>query len=286
MTDYTEAMERLKDMLIASMGAPWHILEGKPMSGLLTDDQLLQKSILLNPHDDAPRLQYADWLEEHDGYAKCPKCNGRSPVESVYGYSLEFVVCSTCDGKSEVSNNYSLRAEFIRLQMRDHKASAKTDRELEYGHGFRFKWFPVPFDAKFSVIEADDIHDGNHYSCCVVKRGFIDEIHCTMDEFMTHGKAIARQHPVTKWVITDVAPWVLIEKEVCWWDSEVNPKNGELPNRLFKHLRSGESFYRTRHYSRGETGKQEAVADLEQACFHFAREGLEDHVPPPTSAIL
>ncbi len=97
-------------------------------------------AIIANPADDAPRLIYADWLDEHAGDVTCEPCNGHGVIlppmkmpkihERIGkdGRTERYYInepfkpiihpkCSTCNGTGRVSNGYVVRAEFIRVQI-------------------------------------------------------------------------------------------------------------------------------------------------------------------------
>lgn len=77
----------------------------------MTDRDALLAAILAHPEDDAPRIIFADWLDENAGTVHCPDCKARGAWQSWGG-----IGCSTCRGTGSVSNGYAERAEFIRVQ--------------------------------------------------------------------------------------------------------------------------------------------------------------------------
>lgn len=72
------------------------------------------------PEDDCPRLQYADWLDEHDRTESCRGCGGHGTVHwTLPAGSTEpnSGTCTRCRGSGRVPNHYAARAEFIRVQV-------------------------------------------------------------------------------------------------------------------------------------------------------------------------
>ncbi len=87
----------------------------------MTDGPALLRSVLANPGDDAPRLIYADWLDESAAANVCPQCGGhpeKVSAGSCGGQGLEDLdgKCFTCNSTGVVSNGNRERAEFIRVQ--------------------------------------------------------------------------------------------------------------------------------------------------------------------------
>lgn len=106
----------------------------------MSDSDALLAAILANPDDDAPRLVYADWLDENAVDVACGKCNGIGyalppirgiPVKERIGPDgrIERYMepqppliamhpkCENCNGTGHVSNGLAERAEFIRVQV-------------------------------------------------------------------------------------------------------------------------------------------------------------------------
>lgn len=102
----------------------------------MVDNPEFLSAILDRPADDAPRMVYADWLEENAGDGVCPQCRGsgkrhvsvpNTNLSAANGYSplTEYAewrgcrVCSKSDnevGSGRVSDGRRERAAFIRVQ--------------------------------------------------------------------------------------------------------------------------------------------------------------------------
>ncbi len=76
----------------------------------MTDQAAFLRAICENPADDAPRLQFSDWLEEREGTVRCQEC-------ITFGYMGEGRECGLCLGTGRISNGNAERAEFIRVQV-------------------------------------------------------------------------------------------------------------------------------------------------------------------------
>lgn len=84
-------------------------------------------AILDAPADDAPRLIYADWLDEHVADEWCATCSGRGTVEEGDYYRTRDRGCPRCGGKGSRSNGFAERAEFIRVQVELAKPADPND---------------------------------------------------------------------------------------------------------------------------------------------------------------
>lgn len=96
------------------------------------DEQALLRAVCVSPDDDAPRLVYADWLEERAGSVPCdceahggmrsdpPGLETRLAAEEAEGsptLSGAWVPCKGCGGSGRIPNYNAERAEFIRVQI-------------------------------------------------------------------------------------------------------------------------------------------------------------------------
>jgi repeat-companion domain TIGR02996 len=172
------------------------------------------RAICLAPEDDAPRLIFADWLDENDGSMACPKCGGHGTIVGPFvdgvheagkilgtdssGRLMMQTECVFCLGLGPVPNGYAARAEFIRLQIEDGETLVYNDawplttkpEELLRGKGHN--WMGQTY------------YDNGIGRRALWRRGFIDEIHCTLADFMAHAQDITLRQPVRRWVLTNV----------------------------------------------------------------------------------
>ncbi len=81
---------------------------------MTSDGQALLAAILAAPDDDAPRLIYADWLDEQNGEMPCSACDRGDTQGS---NKLWMSSCATCEHSGFVPNGFAERAEFIRCQV-------------------------------------------------------------------------------------------------------------------------------------------------------------------------
>lgn len=129
------------------------------------------RAICERPDDDAPRLVFADWLEENGGTVECDWCRGTGedrPPEPVvvgnvrYVYTGPLGPCPKCRGARTLPDGSRERAEFVRLQIELARLEAKRadlfndDRDWKECTEVSANWCPncgdctcpAPEDAK------------------------------------------------------------------------------------------------------------------------------------------
>jgi len=124
----------------------------------MTDGDDLYRAVLDSPEDDAPRLIYADWLDEH--------------------------------GRGE-------RAQFIRLQCAMDRVPAGTAR-----------WKPLFEKAQRLEREWRVVWTGpaqRHVVGAELRRGFVDEVRLTIDQFTVASEELVRLEPIRVWQFSAVA---------------------------------------------------------------------------------
>lgn len=80
---------------------------------MILEETVFLRAILDAPDDDAPRLAFADWLDEHGGPIECEVCENSGCNRLANGEIDTAWYCPVCDGQS---NGFAARAEFIRVQ--------------------------------------------------------------------------------------------------------------------------------------------------------------------------
>jgi uncharacterized protein (TIGR02996 family) len=204
----------------------------------VTDGDALLAAILHDPHEDLPRLAYADWLDEHGGSEDCGRCKGQGyeHVHNDMHYSPDTWQCKRCHGSGRVPNRYAERAEFIRVQIEAEQLNRivmsgiytpgppsnapdtskefsrlcdlrRRERELlELGRGAG--WWNVTavlpgkgWSRTWCLLDEAEGIKGT------VRRGFVDEIRLPLAAFTEQlARAVFREHPVTKVVLSDLGP--------------------------------------------------------------------------------
>jgi uncharacterized protein (TIGR02996 family) len=148
----------------------------------------LLQDIIAHKDEDAPRLIYSDWCEDH--------------------------------GESD-------RAEFIRVQCRLVKMPdgpivgrgelSRRKRDILFDHwpkwiheGFDHMSHDVGVSARddndFGVSFYDSSKGEKGHFDIAFSRGFISRVRCPLADWLTHGHMIAKAHPVEKVAVTDKSP--------------------------------------------------------------------------------
>jgi uncharacterized protein (TIGR02996 family) len=242
----------------------------------------LLNAIIANPEDDAPRLIFADWLDENVVESCCFICDGLGgKIESVYGFKTDIIPCGNCHGTGRVSNGFAERAALIRCQIKHPRwfgddTWMESANKNEDGYLDALSWLK----SSHCKDEFAATQDGNWVwnkqrpdgIVGIVRRGFVDEIHCTLQQWLDHGKDIVREHPVTKVMATDKKPFqrLLCEKEnrFAWWRHRVTSsiESPNIPSEVFCHLKDG-----TQSSWRGYELSEYAIEDLSRALLAWAK---------------
>lgn len=236
-----------------------------------TDELALLAAVCEHPADDTPRLAYADWLEDHAGGVACMRCAGTgklyewtckvcgaTPDEAgcvehdrgCYqidpdGGGTEWVEpegCDKCRGTGTVPDGRRERAEFIRAQV---EAARGVDigsmvlwNLLHHADG----WFPAVCEPlRLRWHDWGVMHDGtvhfeskHHTNEFFVRRGFVEEVRCTAEDWLTHADRIAWSpwKPVACHHCAEKAPdWEtgVIECRRCDGSGLLHERNDEPP---------------------------------------------------------
>lgn len=207
-------------------------------------------AIICRPDDDAPRLVFADWLDEH---------------------------------------GHDVRAEFIRVQCKlaEHSRSdTLTRRDVTHIMRHQLALWQTPVilhelpeadvvDLPPIVIDAGELLGGD--PGCIVRRGFIDEIRDWTAEFMRDGRRIAATQPVRRVSLLDKEPaHMTIGSRGLpmrrWVGSDAGLETlerMELPNSVYRLLQGG-------HVTRGGFIRsyqtlEESDAAVSAACVAWLR---------------
>lgn len=82
----------------------------------MTDFDRLLAAIRENPGEDAPRLVWADWLEENARTAACEACKGCGKIGIGNNGNPYMTTCDECHGTGRVSDGRAELAAFVRVQ--------------------------------------------------------------------------------------------------------------------------------------------------------------------------
>lgn len=232
-------------------------------------DTAFIRAICESPADDAPRLIYADWLEETARDVECDQPG--------YDDGEPHFQCPTCDGSGVVSDGRRERAEFIRVQCElalfdrwCHNADfhvqtprgvnidelRRRERELLAGNNRRW------FHGCPGLLDVTDSFTWDY------RRGFISHVTCSVADWLRHGRDIVQRQPVERVTISDKRPG-RFSNMIVWYGSAHPNSVYTLPLELWGHLRNARDDFSqwTNHYPT-EADALDAISD---ACLCWAR---------------
>jgi uncharacterized protein (TIGR02996 family) len=283
------------------LSGPDHLLGGESdLGGILhpdagaggsmsDDESAFIDAIREAPEDDAPRLVYADWLDEHAGTVPCDQCD-RGDTQ---GSSKQWMSsCAKCGHTGWVSNGSTERAEFIR-------------RACAHPHGLPFfrplSDIGVALRAGLDAYLDDRAFPGPNTANprqpgLLWHRGLIAEIRCfSCAAWLEHAAAVLERHPLERVVLSDKRPevWARTEAgvEAVWeWNPDHEDRYNALPPAIW-NLMSLALIERDPIF-RSYPSEKAAVDALSQACLRYglARlrgepdplpDGASSPLPPP-----
>lgn len=199
----------------------------------MTEDTALLARIIDNPADDAPRLVYADWLDE------------TGQCERAEFIRVQIELAKKYPGWSGVPADDTIAAK------EPYAALARREREL--WNASRLNGAPHPwigtlgFRIRSNWLSSHDepvmtIHPDGQRVELRLARGFPSHVSCPMAFWMAHGPAIVRAAPVERVTVTDKRPNLIRSRadRRCWqWDFEiagVPPRTHDLPKTLWRAI--------------------------------------------------
>jgi uncharacterized protein (TIGR02996 family) len=230
----------------------------------VSDRNAFLRAICEQPADDAPRLVFADWLDENGESERAEFIRVQCKLEEARQRAEVPHTCCTDDSDHGPCRTCE---PFKRLHRRS--------RQLleDFAHGwFRdaFPWLEQPLEP---------VYYAQWWGW--VGRGFVAEVACPLGDWLDHGKAICEQHPVERVRITDRVPYFSVsDNDWSWiytppdWDDEPHVLPRELWNILDQHDTSLSARVRARRYRT----REHALARLNVAVLTWARKQAE--LPP------
>ncbi len=255
----------------------------------MTADALLQ-AILANPGADAPRLIYADWLEERDGPGDAERA--------------EFVRVQ-CELARLLPDHDPIGDEHDGQCVECNRVRTLRRRERELLPKNWFAWTPEIGAPRAcgnrEAFPGSELNPSSGHVVMTFRRGFIDEVACPLDVWTPpcpnagraggtpyhdrHGCTVCRGtgrvagvgaalvacQPVTTVRVTDREPDV-----GNWWYRGTHPSGlhpeSDLPEDVFDLLGGGE-LLPWGHYDRRYDSQTAALADLSSALLRLVKGG-------------
>lgn len=212
----------------------------------MTHEEAFIQAICENPDDDAPRLMYADWLEERG----------------------------------------DPRGEFIRVQMKIAEKGFYSDgtpcayqrcQELRQqerillSKGNDYRWFfrrgALGEECKW-----------------IFRRGFVERVELTTADWLAHGPALVLAAPLREVLILDREPFIswTSSRTFGWFQGNIRPSAYHIPESIYKYLQGQKANWTNHEYK----SPDDALDDLSRACLKWARERWnEDRLQQGLSAL-
>lgn len=210
----------------------------------MNDREALLQGVLDAPDDDAPRLVFADWLEEQGETQRAELIRVQCRIAYLEAEGAGRLLSPLLD------------LEYVPLKRRE--------RELLKGH--RLTWLPPACMALESQRAGD---------ACQWHRGFVESVSCTLAAWLEHGPAVVQCQPVREVRATDREPYH--NAAGCWlWEREgaiTAAGQSVLPQFLFERL-TGDIDINNRNSWRTYATREAALAALSAACIAWAMQAV------------
>lgn len=231
----------------------------------MTDDEAaFLRAICDQPEDDAPRLVYADWLDERGDKASL---NRATFIRAQIAYAK---LPARCDKTTDPLEPALTSRKFYRHHCRCRVC--KLRRAAYYAGRSYIEWRWPPICLPHYVAP-------NRW-----QRGFIEGLRTTINLWVQHGARIVQATPLRYVQISDRKPYsVQIQRgdrfleRFQWYNYHSHLGDlGDcyLPPALFARLQGGKRLGRD-YWLRQYKTAQLAQADLSRACLLFARQPHE-----------
>lgn len=186
-----------------------------------TTQRALLNAIIAKPDDDALRLIYSDWLDENG------EAERASLVRCQIKHPRWFGDDTWMESPSTNTDGYLDALEWLKSShCKDEFASTQVGNWV---------WNKMRPDGIVGVY----------------RRGFIDEIRCTLQQCLDHGKDIVREHPVTVVVATDREPFA--DTDGAWWINESHihaheADSNRIPDEIFAMIDRAGCVHKINNY--------------------------------------
>lgn len=197
------------------------------MGNAVTHPGLLA-NVINYPDDDAPRLVYADWLDENGDHTRGEFIRLQCWLALQKGEHCDGYYCETYDDGSTMHVDCRLRKTRERVGQLLKTHGSRWDKELPI-------MAPYPEAGYF--------------------RGFVESVRCHIDAFVEKAGELFNAAPIRKIYLEGVQPVNLANGGVyywtCWYGSLGSRLPHEIPFSIYQHINDGKPgyhvFYLTLH---------------------------------------
>lgn len=236
----------------------------------IDDRAAFMRTICENPHDDTPRLIFADWLEEQgdlESLARAEFIRAQIEISRLpsFHYDSGYAVCERC-GHDIINDSF--------VRECTGKGCSLFRRASDSSWNYRDKW-------SGSIRRASHRHE--------FRRGFVAIIPANLNEWLSGEKNIVLEHPIERVVITDKKPlqcnWVPDNQDITYrfFEDNLPPRIGTgmiasvyVPaNRLPSFLFAWNPKLRSHFIS-----ESDAMEELSKTCISIATPSRQDAANP------
>jgi uncharacterized protein (TIGR02996 family) len=161
---------------------------------VLTDADCMLRAVIARPEDDAPRLAFADWCDEHGDETWGEFIRVQCELDRRWPDRFE-AKCSECGSKGHPTRQCFSWCES------DLKRLSTREDVLNGDMGFRFYDQLAPFGNKGVGIRPNVVGD-----FALVRRGFVAHISLPAADFVRHAGELFGRWPIERVTLTDRAP--------------------------------------------------------------------------------
>lgn len=217
------------------------------------DQQAFIRAICENPFDDAPRLVFADWLDENGWPARAKMV--REQIAG--GTELSGLEVGSV-GRPRYRNGEDTLLALAAMISMPNYVQPWSDC-----YGFRGWCFPG----------ADDRF---HCASVVCRRGMIEEVAFEdWDTFLDNSKIVFASHPITKVTVYRAAPCMFFSYHNMptrgWYSGQISVTTAGLPSAVWDLLRH-KPFPYTITPAKGYKSQRSALSALSLACVKYGRQ--------------
>jgi uncharacterized protein (TIGR02996 family) len=202
-------------------------------------------AIIGEPDDDGLRLIYADALDDDGQIDRAAYVRAKIRLEAVdarLGAIKSILFAPGGLGSGRFRDSVALVAE---------QGALTVERDQLLVRFTPQKAWP---DSMTSLTDEPDRFPEYRGWSWLWRRGFVESVKCPLAQWLAHGPAVARAHPLVEVALTDRCAWIDCawidgpeEHSVYWWSLGVGQARSDsqwvLPVPIFRLL-SGVAFYR------------------------------------------
>jgi uncharacterized protein (TIGR02996 family) len=147
----------------------------------------LVAAVVANPDEDTPRLVYADWLQDR----------GEDDRAEFIRVQCKIARCQWCGGGGKINSQRACVCKDANYPLR------RRERELLRSHGAG--WLGDLSDWRAEAVGPTGVAwtvmvgtSAQHVIPVEFRRGFVEQVTCSAEDWLSHGDAILAEHPVTR----------------------------------------------------------------------------------------